>query len=83
MTQKELRDALGTILEEESRTEIDWSYVRGLCLDVIGRLNTESEPNFPHDVVYHFLDDPDVRQKDDQYGQMQRARLREWLASDS
>ena len=79
MTGTELRACLTEILAAEQRPHVDWPAVEKLCMDTIERLNTETAPDYPYDTVYHFLDDPDVRQKDDGYARVQRQRLREWL----
>jgi hypothetical protein len=80
MTLDELKFNLKLILAEEDSVDVDWSKVESLCLDVLRRLNTQPEPEYPHDIVSHFLDDPDVRQKSSEYALMQRQRLRNWLA---
>ena len=67
------------ILAAEEQTPPDWQQVETRSLSVIERLATEDEPAYPHDIVYHFLDDPDVRQKSAHYGDRQRQRLRQWL----
>jgi hypothetical protein len=79
MTIDELRDDLRAILAAEEQSPPDWMQVETLCLRTIKRLATETEPSYPRDVVYHFLDDPDVRQKSATYGAGQRERLRHWL----
>ena len=79
MTLDELKSKLAAILVAEEQPQVDWIAVEGLCDEVLRRLNYESAPDYPYDVVYHFLDDPDVRQKDARYAQVQRNRLREWL----
>jgi hypothetical protein len=79
VTLEELRADLRIILEEEDNLEVDWSRVEKLCFETIRRLNIEAEPRYPHDIVYHFLDDPDVRQKSPEYAVVQRQRLRDWL----
>jgi hypothetical protein len=81
MTLEEIKAELRVILSEEDRPEADWSKVEALCLQVVKRLNTEPEPPYPHDIVYRFLDDSDVRQKSPEYADAQRQRLRSWLAS--
>jgi hypothetical protein len=81
MTLEELKAELRVILSEEDRPEADWSKVEALCLQIVKRLNTEPETPYPHDIVYRFLDDPDVRQKSAEYADAQRQRLRSWLAS--
>jgi hypothetical protein len=80
MTIVELRADLAAILSLEEHQLTDWRMVEARCLDIIDRLNSEPEPSYPHDVVYRFLDDADVRQKDAAYAANQRTRLREWLA---
>lgn len=79
MTGTELRASLTVILAAEEQPEVDWQEVESLCLQTLERLNTEPAPDYPYDTVYHFLDDPDVRQKDEGYARVQRERLRSWL----
>jgi hypothetical protein len=80
MTVEELRSALQTILDEEHRPNIDWPLVEDLCLGTIKRLVSEDPPpDYPYDVVFHFLDDPDVRQKNGRYAEVQRQRVNAWL----
>lgn len=76
----ELKRDLKAILSIEEQDEIDWSASEAMCLKIIERLATGPEPDYPYDIVYHFLDDPDVRQKDARYAHRQQERLREWLA---
>jgi hypothetical protein len=83
MTLDELRAELRAILAEEEQWPIDWRKVEFLCLRTIGRLNTEPQPVYPHDVVYHFLDDSDIRENDTAYAERQRDMLRAWLGSAS
>lgn len=79
MTLAELRTALREILAAEEQPEVDWQAVESLVDKTLQRLNLEPAPDYPYDIVYHFLDDPDVRQKDSGYAQVQRERLRTWL----
>jgi hypothetical protein len=80
MTEEELRSSLRAILSIEDRLQIDWQAVERLCDQTIRRLVTEEPaPEYPHDVVFHFLDDPDVRRKDAYYAEVQRQRLKAWL----
>ena len=79
MALEELTAELEAILALEEQSPVEWDTVERLCLRTIKRLNTEAEPQYPHAVVYHFLDDADVRRKDPAYARMQRDRLREWL----
>ena len=79
MTIEEVREELRAILVAEEQSPPDWLQVETRCLRTIQRLATEAEPSYPPDVVYHYLDDPDVRQKSMTYGAGQRKRLRHWL----
>jgi len=75
----ELKASLAAILAAEEQFRVDWAAVDGLCDEVLRRLDTEPAPDYPYTVVYHFLDDLDVRQKDAAYAKVQRERLRDWL----
>ena len=79
MTLDELRADLRAILAEEEQWPVDWPKVEFLCLRAIEQLITEPRPVYPHDAVYHFLDDPDIREKDPAYAENQRDKLRAWL----
>jgi hypothetical protein len=83
MTAEELKAALHMVLEQEAKEPVDWDLVEQSCLAVIHRLNSEDEPRYPHHIVYHFLDDADIRRKSDVYASQQRAKLREWLGETS
>jgi hypothetical protein len=63
----------------ESGPAPDWRAVEKLAERTVDRLNVEPEPDYPHDVVYHFLEDADARQKSSQYADTQRAGLLVWL----
>ncbi len=82
MTLEELKAELGAILLIEEATPVDWARVEQMCLELIGKLRSEIEPNYPYEVVYHYLDDADVRRKDAAYGRAQRIRLRRWLGDE-
>ena len=71
------------MLELEAQSHVDWQAVETLADQTLARLNSEPAPDYPYDTVYHFLDDTDVRQKDERYAGVQRERLRSWLASGS
>jgi hypothetical protein len=79
MTLDELRAELRLILTTEEQPQVDWPAVEARCLRMVERLATEPAPDYPYDTVFHFLDDPDVRQKDAQYADVQRKQLRDWL----
>ena len=79
MTLDELRGDLHAILAAEEQPNIDWPMVEVMCLRAIDRLNSEGQPEFPYEIVYHFLDDADIRQRDASYAEVQRERLMTWL----
>lgn len=80
MTLEDLRSDLRAILAEEEASPTDWVSVDRMCLGLIGKLARGKEPPYPpHDVVYHYLDDPDIRRKDEAYGRGQCMQLRRWL----
>lgn len=81
MTLDELRADLHAILLAEEQPHIDWAMVEAMCLRTIDRLNTEGQPEHPYDIVYHFLDDADVRKKDAGYATVQRERIMTWLTA--
>lgn len=79
MTDGELRSMLQQILRLEEQPAVDWLEVYNIAVETIRRLVNEPAPEYPHNVVFRFLDDADVRQKDADYASFQRERLREWL----
>ena len=79
MTIVELRNELKAILALEEQVPPDWQEVEKRSLRLIAELSNMGQATYPHDVVYQFLDDPDVRQKSTAYAERQRHRLREWL----
>jgi hypothetical protein len=79
VTDTQLRASLAAILEAEEQPLIDWQQVDALCDDVLRRITLEPVPDYPFDIVMHFLDDADVRRKDQGYATVQRDRLRAWL----
>jgi hypothetical protein len=79
MTIDDLRAELAAILTIEEGQSPDWQEIEASCLALVGRLVAESEPSYPHEIVYHFLDDVDVRRKDGRYADQQRDKLRHWL----
>jgi hypothetical protein len=81
MTLDELRANLHAILAAEEQPHIEWAMVEAMCLRTIDQLNTEGQPQFPHEVVYHFLDDADIRQRDASYAKVQRERIAKWLTA--
>lgn len=81
MTLEELRTELTATLALEERSDTDWAQVEAQCFAMIARLNTEPDPTYPHDIVYHFLEDADARKKSPRYAEGQRERVRQWLST--
>jgi hypothetical protein len=79
MTLKELQSALRAILEAERADRVDWVEVQALCRRTRDRLQQESPPDYTDEFVYVFLDDARLRQEDEDYAQVQRERLANWL----
>ena len=70
-----LRLRLSGILTEEERPIVDWDLVQTLCMNLYGDLDRHPDFDCPH-VVYHFLSDTDIRQKDEDYGRNQRVEIK-------
>jgi hypothetical protein len=79
MTLNELRSALQAILGAERADDVDWPKVKSLCTRTLGQLKGQPAPDYTDDFVYVFLEDPKFRQEDEDYAQVQRERLRNWL----
>jgi hypothetical protein len=79
MTLRELQSSLGTILEAELAERVDWPKVQSLCRQTRHRLQQEPLPDYIDDFVHVFLDDARLRQEDENYAQIQRERLNNWL----
>jgi hypothetical protein len=79
MTLNELRSAFQAILEIEQADNIDWLKVALLCRRTLDRLKRDGAPDYTDDFVYVFLEDPALRQADQEYAQVQRERLSNWL----
>ena len=76
ISQAELRLRLVPILEAEERG--DWDQVEQLS----DQLNRDlSEQKFRHsvEIVDHYLDDADVREKDERYAEGQRRQVRHFV----
>jgi hypothetical protein len=74
----ELRERLGEILREEARKEVDWATVERMCEKLDQDLAAQRGFECPH-FVFHYLSDPDIRAKDDDYGGKQRAEVRRYV----
>jgi hypothetical protein len=78
MDEAEFHERLVEILGEEERADPDWERVEALCLELARRLARDSTVQCP-DSVYHFVDDPDIRRRDERYAEEQRDLVRWYL----
>jgi hypothetical protein len=78
MTEVELKRRLAEILTEEDRTSPDWNHVEKLCLDLSRHLSVDGCDACPH-YIHHFIADCDVRKRDYEYAEAQRADARTYL----
>ena len=60
----------------------DWKAVEEKSLELVRAIVT-GEAEDPPTLIYHFIDDFDIRQKDAHYGEKQRSRLRKYLGRDN
>jgi len=72
----ELRSRLATILAVEERELTDWREVERLA----SRLQRELPIDATPEVVHHYLDDADIRSRDDAYGTKQRCDVRRYIS---
>ena len=56
MTVEELRTNLREILTEEDQPEVDWRTVDCLIDKTLKRLTSETQPNYPYNTVFPFLE---------------------------
>jgi hypothetical protein len=78
MTEAELKSRLAQILAEEDRTPANWDRVELLCHDLSRELRADVCDTCPEH-VYHFIADCDIRRRDTEYAEAQRANLRGFL----
>ncbi|HEY0629355.1 MAG TPA: hypothetical protein VGD23_08505, partial [Sphingomicrobium sp.] len=78
MDDAELRQLLRAILDLEGADPVDWTRVQQLSADLDQRLAQASEYDPPH-LVFHYLDDSDIRQRDSAYAETQRAEIRRFV----
>jgi hypothetical protein len=71
----ELRSRLAVILAVEEREPTDWIEVERLASELQKELPSEATPH----VVYHYLDDADIRSRDNEYGARQRQEVRRYV----
>jgi hypothetical protein len=66
-------------LKAESAHGADWVEVQALCKQTRHRLQQDPPPDHTDDFVRVFLDDVLLREEDEDYAQVQRERLSNWL----
>jgi hypothetical protein len=78
MEEAELRRRVAEILAAEEQRDPDWARVETLCAALDEQLRHERE-TVCADSVSHFLDDADIRQRDDNYAAWQRDLERRYV----
>ena len=76
----ELRQRVGAILAVEERANAveDWAEVERLTDELQAQLEAEETTVCP-EIVDHYLDDVDIRARDERYAQQQRERVRQFV----
>ena len=74
----DLRRRVGTILAAEEREPADWPEVERLSDELLQQLRAEPDTECP-DVVTHFLEDADVRAKDEDWAAYQKEEIRRFI----
>jgi len=72
---EELRSRLAIILAVEEREPTDWLEVERLASELQRELPIDATP----EAVHHYLDDADIRSRDDEYGARQRLEVRRYV----
>ena len=77
MDKVELRTRLGAILDKEERARSleEWAEVERLTDELQVELLGQSCP----EIVDHYLDDVDIRERDERYAAQQRERVRQFV----
>lgn len=75
MEMGEIHDRLVGILAAEGQEHIDWAEVERLCCALQQQIPIESVP----EIVHHFLDDADIRVRDQAYAMRQRREVRRFV----
>lgn len=75
METDELRSRLAVILAVEEREPTDWPEVERLASELQQELPIDATP----EAVHHYLDDTDIRSRDDAYGARQRQEVRRYV----
>ena len=71
----ELRSRLAVILAFEEREPTDWLEVERLASELQRELPIDATP----EAVHRYLDDADIRSRDDAYGARQRQEVRRYV----
>lgn len=74
-----LQARLAEILEAEEGEHVEWARVEHLCLNLAEEL--DSQRNTYPEAVAHYLSDSDIRARDPDYGDGQRAAVRQYLTT--
>lgn len=75
----ELRHRLRLILAAEEREPPNWLEVKRLSSELLPQLHIDATP----DIVRHYLDDADIRARDDAYSFRQRREIRRFVKNGS
>lgn len=75
MEMDELRSRLAIILAVEEREPTDWLEVERLASQLQRDLPIDATP----EAVHHYLNDADIRARDDGYGKRQRQEVRRYV----
>ena len=74
-------EAIRDVLFLEEQPHPNWDEIGDICNREISRLNETGLGGVVNGLPYQFLEDHDVRRKDPKYGEWQRAKVRDFLAS--
>ena len=80
MDDAELRQQLRAILDVERADSVDWPLVQQLSVELSERLSEAKDFDVPH-LVYHYLHDADIRERDIEYADDQRAGIQLYVAT--
>lgn len=77
MEMDELRRRLAVILAAEEQEPADWPEVQRLTSELLPQLHVDATP----EIIHHFLDDADIRARDEVYAAHQRREVRRFVES--
>lgn len=75
MEMDELRRRLEVILAAEEQEPANWSEVERLTSELLPQLHIDATP----EIVHHYLDDADIRARDEAYAVQQRCAVRRFV----